>query len=398
MRANRMPIVHAMREMPCKTTRSRSGSRDSVALLLVGIYAAVGSLLASNTQPAPCSDEFETLEGWRTGEGDLALRVEQGRLIVEGHGRLSKMFRVDVDAYPLVAMRAVESAGVYNFGIRPGRGGKRVQLSRFDNPGTVEKPIPIEGRGVQTVVVDLMLAPQRRFVFDYVRFLPPPGRMGGEVPPEARGLAPPGRAGEADRARAWYLIGPRLAIGVWRTNGCVAAGWDRRLGDRVFDYSADLYRVESINEQTSAREADDRIVRATESGDGASLDLVCTNPVLPGVEIHKRYIVRPEPNIVAKQVTFRADRDWQSMIHWVSVCNLATAFRRGGLYNNTAVHPKRDALIQADQSRVPASQPIRQQIVLWQPTGDRTAAHYRLRVNGHMVGPRCGFIGVKDDT
>jgi len=339
--------------------------------------------------PATQSEEFgAVLEGWQI-KGKGSATVENSRLVASGVS-LHKTFTIDLDKYPTYEVKIDEASAGYVVKASLLRKPHR-DLVRTSRTGVFRDSLPVKGRGSTKVEIHLFLSGER-YVIDYVRFLPPPQRGPGDVPTGAATLAPPGRAGDEHRGQAWYLTNRQMVLAVWKGNGGVAAGWrtePRAL--QAFGYCSDMYRIETRTSKTQAFEHDDKVATAKVSDDRARLELVCRNAALPGVAIRKSYWLRPEPNVIAKHVEFRTDRDWQGLIHWVHDVALAPGFREGGYYNNRYYHPRKYAFVYAKDVRVPLRQPEGQQVYFVSPKTGFTAASYRIRVNGHVVGPWCYF-------
>ena len=367
-------------------------------LMTIGAVCA----LSSAGPAAEVGDEFDTLQGWVVkGKGTAA--VTEGRLVAQGVS-LSKTFTLDPDQYPFFELKIDAAPSDYvvkaSLPNQPER-----DLVRSNRAGVFKDSLPLKTAGPTTVQIHFYLG-GGPYSIDYFRFLPPPMREPAVVPPEAAALAPPAQAAPEHKAHAWYLVNPQLALAVWKTNGCVAAGWATGNAERgmrsaesgaatgavkCLAYCSDLYRIETRTNEVAAFEQADEVHEAKVAADGTRLDLVCRNAALPGIEIRKSYWLRPEPNIVAKRVEFRTDRDWQGVIHWVHSVALDPAFREGGFYNNRDYHPPRDAFVYAKDIRVPVRQPEGQQVYFVSPRTGLTAASYRLRANDRIVGPWCYF-------
>jgi len=332
-------------------------------------------------------DEFAELSGWNVdGKGQAS--VQDGRLVAD-HVYLKKTFRIDVDKFPTFEIKIDEAAS--NYVIKASLPGeKHEDIVRTLKPGVFRETLPIPARGQTEVIIHLFMK-SGRFKVDYVRFLPPPKRKPLSIPAGAANLRQPRNAGEDDREKAWYLENTGLTFAIWKSNGCVAAGWDTRDGQRVFSYCSDLYRLETIEDAEEVFEIEDEVVKSSLHEKGKTLRLLCRNPQLPGFSILKEYKVRPEDGIISKRMTFQYEGEEKRFLHWVSDAKLVAAFRTGGFYNNRDYHPRKDPFILAEDVRYPKKQPMAQQVYFYGPAADKTAGSYRIRLNDRIVGSWCSY-------
>jgi len=360
-------------------TRQHRSVCLAIGLCAVGMVSrAAGS--------SPNSEEFDALENWEVNR-EGAATVRDGALVASSV-TMHKTFSVDLDRYSRFEIKVDEAAG--NYVIKASFLGKpHVDLVRTGKPGVFRNTIPLQGSGETKVVIHLFL-PEGENRIDYVRFLPPVTRSGGPPPAGAAALAPPSDTSDLSD-NSWDLVNGDISLAIWKANGCVAGGWNGQNSEKVFGFCQDLYRIETLKDQIEAFELRDEVDRSRLLDDGRHLELYCTNPDLPGVEIKKDYRLRAESNIISKRVAFQADRDWQGVIHWISDVRLAPDFREGGFYNNRDYHPLKHAFVYAKDVRVPKRQPEGQQVYFTSPRKGATAASYRIRVNDRIVGPWCYF-------
>jgi hypothetical protein len=120
----------------------------------------------------------------------LTVEAVDGKLILEGRGRVQRILRFDINAAPVFKANMSSATAVYNMGVFVSRGKKRHVVLRSDKAAQCEKTLALKEarQGKDTVVIDIILV-GGRYELSALAFAPTgqPDGKGAPAAPTGKG-------------------------------------------------------------------------------------------------------------------------------------------------------------------------------------------------------------------
>ncbi len=133
--------------------------------MLLGL--AVALMTASAASAAPL-DAVGEVQSWSV-KGDALVRVENGQLIMDGKGQLTKTIIIDLNQHAGFEARVIEASSLYNLSVGVGRSNS--VILRTDRPARRDDALAPHLSGRQHVTISLNHTGSGRLVVAFMRFI-----------------------------------------------------------------------------------------------------------------------------------------------------------------------------------------------------------------------------------